>query len=938
MRRPKYSSVLVLGVGNFSYMWLDRFRRPRWQHRNPKIRCEAVASLATADPDEHAILVSLAVDDPASVVRVAAVKRLVALETLRQRAQEDTDATVRETAQSRYCELLAEGCEVLDCASRVEVLQACQDSRVLARVARLGREEAIRMAALEGLDDPVALEEIICNETVARVCQSAIERIRDEAVLERLERRIRPSEGKIARRLREHLDSLRYQRARLEAAERERLEVVVALETLAEQPPSTTVDAERQRLLNRWQAQDEESAKEELRQRLEAALNALDSASASALNDESQPSSAEDLPEASTAAEAEHTESLETVLDEVIACQELSSEAVARVERLLAGISAESNPDGANGVATRARLWLDAARRYLEARPALDEALAQGAAADYDGLYTLEQRIAWPDDFPPPASLQQGRQLLASHQKSKQNRQQQERKAHLQKLQHQLDELEGVLDEGRLRPARRMLQRAEHLANGFEGGLPAKFERRIRHATTRIAELRDWRRFAVLPKQETLCRTMETLAESDVVSPPDRARRIRDLQSEWKATGGSDSSQSRALWERFSRAADQAFEPCRVWFEAEAQRRQTNLAERERICAQLDEFVEQVDWDSIAAGALERIRHTARKEWQHFGPVDRERLEPLRQRFEALMEKLTQQIEAKRAIHRAHKAELVDKAQALLEHEDPEAAAEQAKQLQQEWKALGVARPSADRALWKAFRTACDGIFANRDAHRERRRSQRNRLLEEVETICAQFEALVGESGPTDITTLRREAGRLQAAFRAQPSLHGRKGRAIKERFEAADSAVAERIQELEKLGVRHELAELRRLAELSRAWENGTGEAISPGDVTALPKWLLEPLQRRWEAAKVGDPKAPEPEASRRICVRLEILAGIDSPPADEGLRLELQVKRLSEGMGSGEQPLPRQEAQRLVAQWYGLPGGEALQGRVDAALERLF
>jgi hypothetical protein len=301
------------------------------------------------------------------------------------------------------------------------------------------------------------------------------------------------------------------------------------------------------------------------------------------------------------------------------------------------------------------------------------------------------------------------------------------------------------------------------------------------------------------------------------------------------------------------------------------------------------------------------------------------------------METLTQHIEAKRAVHRARKTELVNKARALLEHDDLEAAAEQAKQLQQEWKALGLARPAADRTLWKAFRAACDELFAKRDAQRDRRRSRRDQLLEEAEAICVRFETLMGESGPIDLDTLRREAGQLRSAFQSLALPHGRDARAVNERFETVSGALAGRLKRLERASARQDLAELKRLAESTRAWETGTGGPVSAADVE-LPKSLLEPLQRRWAAAETGTPKAPDPETSRRICVRLEILAGINSSPADEKLRLELQVKRLSEGMGSGRQPRLQEEAWQWAAQWYGLPADEALQGRVDAALERLF
>ncbi|MDN5869367.1 MAG: DUF349 domain-containing protein [Nitrococcus sp.] len=913
-------------------MWFDRFRRPRWQHRNPKIRQEAAASLSTTDSGEYATLSSLAVDDPSPVVRATAVKRLFELETLCQRAREDTDATVREVARTRYCRLLAEGCEALAYPTRLAALHACEESPVLAWVARLGREEPIRIAALERLDDPLVLEEIITSEAAARIRRIAIERVRDQAVLERLERKLRRADGKLARLARARLDELHRLHMRLAAVARERMEVVAALEALARQPWSSAMEAERRRLLNRWEAQDD-TPTAELQQRLAAALDALAHISRPA------PTSA-DPAAAETTAQAEHAESIETVLDEIdqiIFNREPSPEAVAEVRRLLARPSQQSAREPTRSPA-KARAWLDAAQRYLAACAALEAALACEESAGHEVVRVLERRIAWPGDFRSPALLREGRRLIAAHEESEQDRHRQVRNAALERLQHQLDELEDALDEGHLRLARRLLQRAGQLAEGTGGALPSQIERRLRHAMTRVAELRDWRRFAVLPKQEALCHAMEALAEAKELTPPERARRVRELQSQWKATGGSDSTQSRALWAQFSRAADRAFAPCRAWFETEAQRRRINSAERERICTQLAEFCERADWDLIAVGALEQIRHTAREEWRHFGPVDREQLGALRQRFETFMATLTRHIEVKRAAHRACKAKLVDQARALLEHDDPEAAAEQVKRLQQDWKALGPARPAADRALWKAFRGACDGIFADRDAQRARRRSRRDQLVQEAEEICVQFEALVGESGPTDGETLRKEAARLRSVFRSLTLPHGRGGRAMNERFEAVSDALGERFQQLEAVAARHELAELKRLAELSRAWEAGETGPISPAEAMELPGWLLEPLRQRWAAAEAGKPKGADPEASRRICVRLEILAGIESAPADEALRLELQVKRLSEGMGSGGEPLPRQEAQRLAAKWYGLPGGEALQSRVDAALERLF
>lgn len=918
-------------------MWFDRFRRPRWQHRNPQIRREAVAALSISEPGECAALESLAVDDPSPIVREAAVNRLTGLVLLRRLAQEDSTEQVRTAAGLRYCHLLVEGCEELDTATRIADLQTCKDTVLLAQVARCGREEAIRVAALERLDDPLVLEAVVLNDAVARVRQIAVERIQDALVLERLERQVRRSDQRISRLARERLNRLREHSARQQAAERVRTEVVAALEELVRQVWTPAVSAERQRLLNRWEAQPGEPAAE-LQHRLAIALEALQQVAQMAVPDEPAAEHSAGSPATQAKAAVEPTPPPATVLDELIARGGEPERAVMEQVQYLLEQAAGQLAAQENDLYSRSRDWLEAASRYHAARAELEATLACAQAADYRTLRTLVDRVCWPQGMPLPSLLQEAQRLIMLHQQGRRERRQQARERHLERLQSQLDEVEEALGEGHLRLARRLLQRAEHLAKGFEGSLPMRFERRLRRTAAQVAELRDWRRFAVLPKQEALCRAMEALAGPNDLSPLERARRIQTLQSEWKATGGSDSPQSRELWACFSRAADQAFEPCRAWFDAEAERRRSNLTERERICSQLAGFVERADWDAISSTALERIRRTAREEWKRYGPVDRERLGPLRQRFEGLMDTVSQRIEAKRSVHHANKVELLKQAQCLLEHSDPEAAAGQAKQLQRQWKALGPARPADERALWKEFRTACDGIFAKRDAQRDRRRMRRDSLLEQAEAFTTRLEAQAGEVRPPELDDLRREGERLRSELQAATQQASREGvHSVDARFEKARRYLDRMLQQITSLKLCQELAELKRLAELTRAWESGTGGPISPADASVLPPWLVEPLQRRWAAIETAEPLPPEPEAARNICVRLEILAGIDSPPEDEALRLELQVKRLSEGMGSGRQPPPQQEMRRLAAQWYSLAGGDALQPRVDAALERI-
>ena len=72
-----------------------------------------------------------------------------------------------------------------------------------------------------------------------------------------------------------------------------------------------------------------------------------------------------------------------------------------------------------------------------------------------------------------------------------------------------------------------------------------------------------------------------------------------------------------------------------------------------------------------------------------------------------------------------------------------------------------------------------------------------------------------------------------------------------------------------------------------------------------------------------------------------MEILAGVESPEADKPLRMDLQVRRLSDGMTAGQRQSLREEAQALQLEWFGLGPVEQpddkLDARFRAAQERL-
>ncbi len=948
-------------------LFLDRFFKPRWQHAKPEVRKQALLALSPQNPEDMKILLRLAEHDVDPDVRRSAVKRVSDLAFLRRRTNEDNDAGVREVASARYRQLLAGGAEGADINVRLAELALCDDESVLAFVARRGREPELRIAALNRLDAEAVLEDAALNDDAARVRLAAVQRLRAPATLERVSRLARDKDRKVAKLAREALEELQRRQAAEEQARAQRVALCEEMEALAEAPWRHGYNGEKLRLENRWQAVPL-AADEALAARFEAARRRVEQRIQEQANRPEPEPVVVETPSAPQAAP-----DVNAWLDELQAQPEPDPARLATLEQRLAEAVAAEPADANEAAAYRQALrvlrgYVEAAQRYLAHEGELAEALNAAHTADVNDdaalraaaqdLRRVLERTAWDLPLPLPALLGQAAAELdaVEEQRERLNAQ---RAQQLAKLEETLAALDQQLGGGHLKEAQRLLARAQRALEQLPARDQERLERRLKKYAGRVRELQDWRRFATLPKQEELCRRMEALIDVDL-EPPVRAERIRALQEEWKATGGSASPEAQRLWERFRQAADKAFEPCKAYFEEQARFKQLNLEQRERISAQLEQFMASADWDRLELAALEAIRAQARKEWVAAAPVDRRAGQAVEERFEGMMAALTERIRAKQDVIRQRKEALVEQARALTTLEDFRAAAQQAKELQAQWKAAGTAPAGVERRLWKEFRAACDRVFERRDELRNLQEQERQASVARAQALCEEAEALLGRLDETT-EALRERLQALRQALDGLDALPRDAARSFGARLDRVEQALSARDRDQELQRWREEFANVERRAALCARLEERV--LTAPAEARALveaaqqqwqelppaPAELRPALQARWErlvaAADAGfgaEELAHNRARRHELCVRAEILAGVDSPPEDRGLRMDLQVRRLAQGMAEGVRERPEVEARRLRLEWLTVgpaaPEDQAwLERRFQAALAAL-
>jgi exonuclease SbcC len=517
------------------------------------------------------------------------------------------------------------------------------------------------------------------------------------------------------------------------------------------------------------------------------------------------------------------------------------------------------------------------------------------------------EAVDWPRDFRRPTILDTLNRIAGKPRPAKTDRPDtEEQKAMADALRQALDKLEGALEAKQLKESRQHFKTAQQLVKGLDHRHGKSLQPRMHLLGGQLRELTDWQGFATRPKQESLCEQMEYLANQPM-EPEAKAERIKELQNEWRDLGGSS---DRDLWSRFKQASDQAYEPCKAYFSAKSGLKQANLEIRKTICEQLGTFLDNADWSSIDWKAAERIHQTAREEWKAAWPVEFRDNRPVQKRFDDLLKQLETPLDAERKKNEALKQGIVERAEALIEHEPLGDAMNQAKALQTEWTGIGITRHREDRKLWQAFRKACDQIFARRDA----RKNEQEQLSREADEKAGPvLDACQSAGAGSSLDRLKEALSELDS-FRNEPLSADNRERVSQERSRLSGLVSTRQLQDQ---------------IDTWKSWINARSSSTLDSD--ALPQdWASL-------AADVGQPDPVE------LVVRAEILAEVPSPADDQGRRMEIQVQRLAEGMGNASSDNDKsRQLEMLVANWCLVQPVDAvsdpLAERLGKALEALL
>jgi soluble cytochrome b562 len=378
-----------------------------------------------------------------------------------------------------------------------------------------------------------------------------------------------------------------------------------------------------------------------------------------------------------------------------------------------------------------------------------------------------------------------------------------------------------------------------------------------------LREVAEWQQWANIGIQEQLCEKMEALRTGD--DPEAIARRIRELQEQWRQAADVPRSQGEALWRRFKAAHDELWTRCQAHFAAQASVRSENLVLKTTLCERAEALADSTNWLATAE-AIKGLQ----AEWKTVGPVTRGQEKAIWERFRAACDRFftrrQEDLAKRKAVwteNFARKEALCVAVEALAASTDWERTSAEIRRLQAEWKAIGPVKKSRSEAIWQRFRAACDAFFVRYAQRHDIARADR---VAAREAICAELEALV--LPPTqDTASAPQPAAEDAPAPEAEPpsglaaTVRGLRGRWL---------------QELAARGVEREQAMAldRRFADAFRTVVARFPQAFAGTEMDPdANRRQLENLVRRMEdlAASLKEPVAAEVSPTTRLAAMLK-------------------------------------------------------------------
>ena len=936
------------------------FFKPRWQHKNPAVRARAIQA-DEQDPELREALPEIARTDPDDNVRLIATRQLNDMYLLMRQATDDDSEEVRDFAYRTYRAMLAGNHpHAPELSARVEIVPRLDDADLIEHLARHAADRDIRLAAIAKTQKAGLLGDIAISDTDHDVRMAAVKKISQPSTLERIAKAVRKTDKRLYREITDRLtpDSAG------EQGHEHGKEICLAVEQLGRSDMDKGAKQEQlEELVMQWSAIPHD-ARQSFVRRFEGARAIVERAIEG-------PSEAEQVESAETRALRLE---MEGAIDD--ARQINDESALSTVDALIHRCtSLVDNVDKELGEQAQRRLSATIERlqqlrgRILAEQPVPKPLLDLADRAENLRKVTpqvLEKlENTWlrewrklshptPNDDAVRSRFSQAIEIL----KQRLAEQAEKAQAALDRIDDEVNALKQALDDGDLSASAKahgkVLSTLKAIGSD-EKVDSVEFRGELASVRGRLQELRDWQHWSNNQAREKICEEAEALVGSglhpDAIKEKISAMRAqwRDLNSKEKLPGDDPKRlPAPALYRRFQAACDAAFKPAQGYFEKRAEVREKHYEELNALAEKLEAAVE--DKANRDQKELERLIRDGRRSFRELENIPPRQRGPMSRRLRETTTALDEHLEEFYQVVERRKEKIIADLEALDPSADLDAAIQEAKQAQQRWQEAGRTRRNREQKLWKRFRAESDRIFAHLSEKRAEEKAQTQAQKESAKDLISEVRSLsAGDHAHSEA---------VQAALRKlgdQWRNEGVADRRMEREFQAAVDAKQAELEAAKRRHYRTKRARVRELVgqcqKLESCWFEASASKPSvdwPSDIDGDP--VPAELDRRFSEANRETPPDDLATTAQQnlsiaedLLIRLEFLAGIESPARFQAQRMDYQVKRLSERM-SGAEPAAgtEEELAELERRWRSLGPVEPaaltdLNARYNAATEAI-
>ncbi|MEC8011064.1 MAG: DUF349 domain-containing protein [Pseudomonadota bacterium] len=935
-------------------MILDLFK-PAWQSTNPIRRRKGVQKLNPEITVEADTLFSLASSDPEQTVRLAAIERISNI-TLLARLLKNAPTSLEQDKLGRLVTLavLNESADMEGLQKAIDLIDMDDD---LIRISMSAASSDAQIQAVNKIYKEENLLKVALDHPLAKLRQLAAEKIQHPTLLNQLLEKVKGKDKSVWRIVKDKIDGNKAEEAALEKRREVAEECFAQIQQLQNKDVDTLLKQKWMLVHTKWkeipeedkahldasglidtittkvQAFDARSAEEQFQIESKADAENEQQQSLSLITDalnilRSTETSGLDIP------------SLRATLTTQVSRWETASEMHPPLDHLKSAYERDSKKlsQAINAIYTL--------REHIEAIKEIHDELHQLMPDDiakntklYHKTEALIQRINWPGDVIIPKDMQR---LNTDFQclEDRYGRQDEILEKLKAQIIHELEKLKAIIESGKLNDADSTIKSIQSTLKKLPDQPAEEVRQELKPLLAQYAELKDWQAFAAQPKKEALISSMEGLAQDTTadVDPGVRLDYIQKLQKEWKELGRLDPTTENELWERFQAASKEAYAPCKAYYEEQANTRERNKAHREKMCDQIDDYLERYNWDNADWNSVQDMVKLAREEWKQYLPVDRKYHRALEDRFAQLIQQLNEKLNTHKQANQVIKQKILDQALTLLENEDLDAAIQTMKNLRTEWRAVGMLPPETYKEMNQSFYDTFNELTARKQKQWSDVEAQKKHNAEQVSQLLNTLEAVINDENPAKVLTSQQELQDAEQGFSEYAPLFEQDNKALRKRFNQLNKDFEKATKAAKNLSKKQMVSDLWHRSQLLRQLEfKVETQNLSTTELNAIKEeWSSIPdsnhqtittLNARFDAAmkalETGELNILEKANSKsdiyalELCILMEILAETESHEEDAELRLQLQVNRLNQSMQTRKENNGFDEFDHLTLEW---------------------